>query len=65
LEFLQGKCLSVVYGNKAQGKNQFLFFVFKLLQAMGEKVLFLENNVMSSMESNIIDIDNEIFCGNL
>jgi len=41
-EFLknQGSCL--VYGHKVQGKTQFLFFVFKLLQAMGEKVLFLD-----------------------
>jgi hypothetical protein len=29
--------VAVVYGHKTQGKTQFLFFVFKLLQAMGEK----------------------------
>jgi hypothetical protein len=32
---------SVVFGHKSQGKSQFLFFVFKLLQAMGEKVKYV------------------------
>ncbi len=45
-EFLKDQGSCVVYGHKAQGKTQFLFFVFKLLQAMGEKVLFLDKTIM-------------------
>jgi len=41
-EFLKNEGSCVVYGHKVQGKTQFLFFVFKLLKAMGEKVLFLD-----------------------
>jgi hypothetical protein len=44
-KFLKGKRSSVVCGHKAQGKTQFLFFAFKLLQAMGEKVLFLDKTI--------------------
>jgi len=39
-KFLKNESTCVFYGHKAQGKTQFLFFVFKLLQAMGEKALF-------------------------
>ena len=52
----QGSC--VVYGHKAQGKTQFLFFLFKLLQVMGEKVLFLDKTIMPLEDDNEIEIDN-------
>jgi len=43
-----------------------LFFVFKLLQAMGEKVLFLDKTMLPSEESDgKIDIDSDKFCGHL
>jgi hypothetical protein len=29
-----------------QGKTQFLFFVFRLLQAMGEYVIFLDKSIL-------------------
>ena len=66
-EFLsrKRKKVSVVYGHKAQGKTQFLFFVFKLLQAMGEKVLFLDKTIMPLDEDDDIDIDSAKFCGHL
>eukprot|EP00475_Leptophrys_vorax_P016989 TRINITY_DN2349_c0_g1_i4.p1 TRINITY_DN2349_c0_g1~~TRINITY_DN2349_c0_g1_i4.p1 ORF type:complete len:645 (+),score=153.34 TRINITY_DN2349_c0_g1_i4:80-2014(+) len=59
------KKVSVVYGHKAQGKTQFLFFLFKLLQAMGEKVLFLDKSIMPSKRSGKIDVTNSKFCGHL
>jgi hypothetical protein len=66
-EFLQrrdeGSC--VVYGHKAQGKTQFLFFVFKLLQAMGEKVLFLDRTILPFGPKNQIRIRSDKFCGHL
>lgn len=57
------KKVSVVYGHKAHGKTQFLFFLFKLLQAMGQKVLFLDKTIMPSKRSGKIDINNSKFCG--
>ena len=62
-EFLNGRRCAVVYGHKVQGKTQFLFFVFKLLQAMGEKVLYLDRTILPA-ESNKIEIDSDMFCGN-
>ena len=61
-EFLKGRRCAVVYGHKAVGKTQLLFFVFKLLQAMGEKVLFLDRTVLPA-ESNKIEIESDGFCG--
>jgi hypothetical protein len=57
--------VSVVYGHKAQGKTQFLFFVFKLLQAMGEKVIFLDKTALTLKSSKKVDISSSKFCGNL
>ena len=62
-EFLGGRRLSVVYGHKAQGKTQFLFFVLKLLQAMGEKVLFLDKTILPMRFNNQIGINSSKFCG--
>jgi hypothetical protein len=59
------KKVAVVYGHKAQGKTQFLFFLFKLLQAMGEKVLFLDRTIMSFEENSTVDIRDAKFCGHL
>jgi hypothetical protein len=59
------KKVSVVYGHKAQGKTQFLYFIFKLLQALGEKVVFLDATIMPLEEDNEIDVDSARFCGNL
>jgi hypothetical protein len=42
----------VVYGHKCQGKTQFLFFVFKLLQAVGEKVLFLDRTALPDLSQS-------------
>ena len=61
-EFMKKDDCSVVYGHKAQGKTQFLFFVFKLLQAMGEEVLYLDRTILPA-ESNKIEIDSDMFCG--
>ncbi len=55
----------VVYGHKCQGKAQFLFFVFKLLQAVGEKILFLDRTMLPSDFNNLVNIYSESFCGNL
>ena len=63
-EFLNGRRCSVLYGHKTQGKTQFLFFVFKLLQAMGEKALFLDRTILPA-EFNKIEIDSDTFCGDL
>ena len=62
-EFLKSRRCAVVYGHKAVGKTQLLFFVFKLLQAMGEKVMFLDRTILPA-ESNKIEIDSDMFCGN-
>ena len=59
------KKVSVVYGHKSQGKTQFLFFLFKLLQAMGEKVLFLDKTIMPAKRSEKIHISKPTFCGRL
>lgn len=59
------KKVSVVYGHKAQGKTQFLFFLFRLLQAMGERVLFLDRTIMPLEEDGSVDISDEKFCGHL
>ena len=61
-KFLKKQDCAVVYGHKAQGKTQFLFFVFKLLQAVGEKVLYLDRTILPAA-SNTIDIDSDMFCG--
>ena len=57
------KKVAVVYGHQAQGKTQFLFFLFKLLQAMGEKVLFLDKTIKPLEENNKIEIRSAMFCG--
>jgi len=64
-EFLKNEGSCVVYGHKVQGKTQFLFFVFKLLQAMGEKVLFLDKTVFPLKCDGKVDLDGSTFCGNL
>ena len=63
--FIKGRRSCVVYGHKCQGKTQFLFFVFKLLQAMGEKVLFLDRTVLPSDFNNLVSINKDSFCGHL
>ncbi len=62
-EFILRQQVSVVVGHKAQGKTQFLFFVFKLLQAMGEKVLFLDRTLLPTKERMKTDVRNRKFCG--
>jgi len=66
-EFLNktGKESCVVYGHKAQGKTQFLYFVFKLLQAMGEKVLFLDRTLLPIEFDGTVNIKSKKFCGHL
>jgi len=64
-EFLKNEGSCVVYGHKVQGKTQFLFFVFKLLQAMGEKVMFLDKSVLPSKSDREVELDGSKFCGNL
>ena len=64
-EFLKDQGSCAVYGHKAQGKTQFLFFVFKLLQAMGEKVMFLDKSVLPSKSDREVELDGSKFCGNL
>jgi hypothetical protein len=65
-QFLQKmkKKVAVVYGHKAQGKTQFLFFVFKLLQAMGEKVIFLDKTILPLDYDELVFVKNQKFCGN-
>jgi hypothetical protein len=63
-DFIKNQDSCVVYGHKAQGKTQFLFFVFKLLQAMGEKVLFLDRTMLPSHAEKIIRVNKKSFCGN-
>ena len=53
----------MVYGHKSLGKTQFLFFVFRLLQAVGEKVLFLDRTLLPLKGDGKVDIDSETFCG--
>jgi hypothetical protein len=63
-DFIKNQDSCVVYGHKAQGKTQFLFFVFKLLQAAGEKVLFLDSTMIPPEEGdNKIAIGKGTFCG--
>jgi hypothetical protein len=64
-QFLAGKRkkVTVVYGHKAQGKTQFIFFVFKLYQALGKKVMFLDRTIMPSEANKKISITSEKFCG--
>jgi len=59
------KKVSVVYGHKAQGKTQFLFFLFKLLQAMREKVLFLDKTILPLQSDQLVYINKATFCGKL
>ena len=60
--FLKDEDCAVVYGHQAQGKTQFLFFVYKLLQAMGEKVLFLDRSILP-VDRNTIQVYSDKFCG--
>ena len=63
-DFIKNQDSCVVYGHKTQGKTQFLFFVFQLLQAMGEKVLFLDNTMIPPEEGDDkIAIGKGTFCG--
>ena len=64
-EFLKRRRCSVVYGHKAQGKTQFLFFVFKLLQAVGEKVMFLDRTMLPFESAGEINTFSPKFCGRL
>jgi hypothetical protein len=59
----QGSC--VVYGHKTKGKTQFPFFLFKLLQAIGEKVLFMDRTLIPLEYNNRIGTKSGNFCGNL
>jgi len=63
--FIKDKEACVIYGHKSQGKTQFLFFVFKLLQALKEKVLFLERTMLPLEDDNEIEINNANFSGHL
>jgi hypothetical protein len=63
--FIKDKEACVIYGHKSQGKTQFLFFVFKLLQALKEKVLFLDRTMLPLEDDNEIEINNANFCGHL
>jgi hypothetical protein len=42
--------IAVVLGQKQQGKSQFLFFMFKLLQELDEIVLFLDRNILPILQ---------------
>jgi len=63
--FIKDKKACVVYGHKSQGKTQFLFFVFKLLHALKEKVLFLDRTMLPLEFNNKIAVKSTQFCGNL
>lgn len=64
-QFLKDRDSCVLYGHKPQGKSQFLFFVFKLLCAMGQKVLFLDHTMLPTKSSNKVKIRSFKFCGHL
>ena len=50
--------VAVVYGHKAQGKSQFLFFMFRLLQELGETVVYLDSSILPDDE--LCDIGMEV-----
>lgn len=37
--------LAIIFGHKKQGKSQLLFFLMKLLQSLGEPVVYLDNSI--------------------
>jgi polynucleotide 5'-kinase involved in rRNA processing len=42
---------AVIFGHKNQGKTQFLFFLVKLLQALGEGVVYLDVDISPPAEA--------------
>eukprot|EP00978_Attheya_sp_CCMP212_P024948 scaffold79290_cov41-Attheya_sp.AAC.4 len=44
---------AVVFGHKNQGKTQFLFFLIKMLQALGEGVVYLDPKVAPVAEDKV------------
>jgi hypothetical protein len=53
---------AVVFGHKHQGKTQFLFFITKLLQALGEGVVYLDKSIAPKGDKKKADVKAKHFC---
>ncbi|KAG9400047.1 hypothetical protein AC1031_010965 [Aphanomyces cochlioides] len=62
-EFQEDTC-AVVFGQKQQGKSQFLFFLAKLLIALGEGVVYLDQTIAPPIGKRLAVIDKDC-CLNL
>ncbi|KAG9399991.1 hypothetical protein AC1031_010911 [Aphanomyces cochlioides] len=57
-EFRKRKC-AVVFGQKQQGKSQFLYFLAKLLIALGEGVVYLDQTIAPPIGKHVAVIDKD------
>ncbi|KAG9400044.1 hypothetical protein AC1031_010962 [Aphanomyces cochlioides] len=62
-EFRKRKC-AIVFGQKQQGKSQFLYFLAKLLIALGEGVVYLDQTIAPPIGKRLAVIDKDC-CLNL
>ena len=63
--FLDAADVSVLFGHKNQGKSQFLFFLFRLLQELGEYVVYLDKTIVPAEIENgtyVMDSEDPDYC---
>ena len=53
---------AVVFGHKNQGKTQFLYFLAKLLQALGEGVVYLDKSIVPGENEKLTDVEDDGCC---
>jgi hypothetical protein len=53
---------AVAFGHKHQGKTQFLFFITKLLQALGEGVVYLDKSIAPEVDGDEAKVYVTDFC---
>jgi hypothetical protein len=56
------KTRAVVFGHKQQGKTQFLYFVTKLLQALGEGVVYLDKSIAPAERMEVAKVKRKTCC---
>jgi hypothetical protein len=55
LDTTQVKHLAIIFAHKKQGKSQLLFFLMKLLQALGEPVILVDKSIIPKVENRPVE----------
>ena len=58
--------MAILFGHKKQGKSQLLFFLMKLLQGLGEPVVYVDKSIIPhGSDSAVSDLQRKQWCVNL